>query len=238
MKSDVYNLITVTDGKTDTDAIVKVFSEMASGKLKCDIRLINFYDEVPVCYGATITTVDKDSVELSVHEHQAVLLKLDNSTLIKSSHFHNELGIHCYAVYVSVPKKITILHNFAYAQIRAERREAVRVKVHGKLPVLFSYENVTIEGNMVDISGNGISFQSDQVPATDADQPGLVSFTLSGNVLSVPGSFIRAITKGNEGHICVFQMKPDRKSDTIIGQFIYQRQVEIIQLLKEGLVVE
>lgn len=234
MKNDVYHLVTVQDGMSDTAAIVKVLSEMAAGKLKCDLKLLNYYDEVPVCYGSTIITVEADSVELAVHEHQAVILKHDNSTLMKSRHFHNELGVHCYAAYVSVPKKTVVLHNFAYAQIRADRREAVRVKVRGKLPVTFSYENVTIEGNMVDISGNGISFDSDLVPATNADQPGLVSFTLSGTALAVPGSFIRSV----DGHICVFQMKPDRRSDTVIGQFIYQRQVEIIQLLKEGLVVE
>ena len=36
----------------------------------------------------------------------------------------------------------------------------------------------------------------------------------------------------------MLQMKPDRKSDTLIGHFVYQRQVEIIMQLKEGLVME
>ncbi len=33
-------------------------------------------------------------------------------------------------------------------------------------------------------------------------------------------------------------MIPDRRNDSIIGQFIYQRQIEIIQLLKDGLVLD
>lgn len=236
MKKDVYNLVTVNDGKSDTTAIVKVFSEMAAGRLKCDIKLLNYYDEVPVCYASTITSVENDSVELAVHEHQALVIKHDNSTLIKSKHFHNELGVHCYASYASIPKKLVILHNFAYAQIRAERREAVRVKVRGTIPVTFSYENISMTGNMDDISGNGISIHTHFVQATDADQSGVLNFTLDGISLSAPGSFVRATPTGNDEHICMFQMKPDRISDSIIGRYIYQRQVEIIQLLKEGLV--
>lgn len=238
MKSDVYHLVTVNDGKSDAASIIKVFSEMAAGHLKSDLRLLNYYHEVPVSYGATITAVENDSVELSAHEYQAAILKHDNGTLIKSRHFHNELGVHCYAVYVNVPRKTVVLHNFAYAQIRAERREAVRVTVHGSLPVAFSCGNVTIEGSLVDISGNGMSIHSSVVPATEADQPGLLSFALAGIPLAVPGSFVRTRTNGNDEHICIFQMKPDRMSDSAIGKFIYQRQVEIIQELKEGLAAE
>jgi hypothetical protein len=238
MKNDVYRLVTVKDGASDTAAIVKVFADMAAGRLKCDLRLLNYYDEVPVSYGSTIATVEQDSVELSVHEHQALIMKQHNNTLIKSQHFYNGLGVHCYAAYVNVPKKTVILHNFAYAQIRAERREAVRVKVHGNPGVTFSYNDVTIEGSMVDISGNGLSIHCDTPPATAADQAGLLFFTLGGMPLAVPGLLVRAGTDGSEGHLCIFQMKPDRRSDTVIGQFIYQRQVEIVQQLKEGLIVE
>ncbi len=238
MKKDIYNLVTVTDGKTDSAAIIKVLSDMKAGRLKCDLKLLNYYEEVPVCYSSKITDVDADSIEMAVHEHQALIIKHDNSTLIKSTHFHNELGVHCYAAYVSVNKKTAILHNFAYAHIRAERREAVRVKIHGTMPVTFCYDNVAINGTMIDLSGNGVSFHSALVPATDNDQPGFLQFTLNGTPVEVPGSFVRTINQNDGQNICMLQMRPDRKSDTLIGQFIYQRQVEIIMQLKEGHVLE
>ena len=134
-----------------------VFRHAWTGRLKCDLSLLNYCNEVPVSYGATIVTVEKDSVELSVHEHQALIMKQNNSTLIKSKHFDKGLGVHCYAAYVNVTKKAAILHNFAYAQIRADRREAVRVKVNGTMPVRFFRENMVIEGTMIDISASGIS---------------------------------------------------------------------------------
>ncbi len=236
MRSDVYKLVTVNDGKSDTAAIVKVLSEISNGRLKSDLKLLNYCEEVPVSYGSSVTAVDDDSVEFVVHEHQALIMKHDKSTLIKSRHFHNELGVHCYAAYVNVPKKSVVLHNFAYAQIRAERREAVRVRVNGRVSATFSYGNVTIEGIMLDISGNGISFVSKVVPATECNQPGNISLTLSGTPLEVPGMFVRSAANENGGNVCLFQMKPDRRSDTVLGQFIYQRQIEIIQQLKDGLI--
>jgi len=236
MDSDIYRLVTVDNGKADTASIVKVFSDMAAGRLKCDIRLLNYYQEVPVTYPSTIRSVEVDSVELQVHEHQALIMKNDNSTLITGKHFHREFGVHCYAAYVSVPKKTVILHNFAYAQIRAARREAVRVKVLEAIPVMMAYEGGEAEGTLVDISGNGVSINSSVLPAVEADQWVLLSFTVMGVPLAVHGAFVKALSKGENGYICVFKMKLDRASDTIVGRFIYQRQIEIIQGLKDGLV--
>lgn len=232
MKNEVFRLVTVNDGKSDNAAIVNVFSKMAAGRLKCDLKLLNYCGEVPVSYGFNITTVDMDNVELEVHEHQALIIKHDKYTLIKSEHFHNELGVHCYATHVNVNEKSVILQNFAYAQIRPEQREAVRVKVNEALPVRFSFENVNIEGNMVDISGNCISINSNFVPAVKAYQPGLLYFALNGTPLAVFGSFVKSMANGTGGHVCIFQMKPDKMSDNIIDRFICLRQVEIIQQLK------
>ena len=239
MKTDIYRLVTVKDGKTDTANIARVFSEIATGRLKLDLQLLNYYREVPVSYGATIVTVESDSVELTVHENQAVVMKQDKATLVKSRHFHDELGVHCYAAYVNVPKKTVVLHNFSYAQIRAERREAVRVNVQEKVAVGFSYGDVVLEGVMVDISGNGISLETGNDPEIAKDQPGQLNFTLAGSELSVPGTFVKSTAnKTTGGTVSVFQMNPGRMSEIVIGQFIYQQQVEIIQELKDGLVLE
>jgi len=225
-------MVTVNDGQSDNAAIVKVFSRMAAGQLKCDLKLLNYCGEVPVSYGFDITAVGRDHVELAVHEHQAMIIKHDKYTLIKSEHFHNELGVHCYANHVNVPEKSVVLHNFAYAQIRPEQREAVRVRVHETQPVRFSYDNVNIEGSLVDISRNCISINSNLVPVVKTDQSGLLFFALNGTPVAVFGSFVKSITNGTDGHICIFQLKPDKMSENVIDRFICLRQVEIIQQIK------
>ena len=236
MKSDVYRLVTVSDGKADTATIAQIFSAMSTGRLKSDLQLLNYYNEVPVSYSASLISVDDDSVELCVHEHQALIMKHDKATLVKSRHFQNELGVHCYATYVNTTKKTVVLQNFAYAQIRAERREAVRVKVNRPIRVEFEYEGSTIAGSMIDISGNGLSILADGVTAAGVNQEGHLNFTMAGTSLLVPGALVKSTPLASGGTINVFRMNPGRQADTVIGQFIYQRQVEIIQELKDGLV--
>jgi hypothetical protein len=234
MNNKIFHLVTVADGKSDADAIREVFQEMLAGVIKSDLMLVNYYDEVPVSYASTVVGVENDSIELAVHEHQALIMKHEKSTLVKSSHFQNGLGVHCYANYVNVPKKTVILNNFAYAQIRAERREAVRVKVREKVPVLFNSEVLSLQGSIIDISGIGVSMMCESLPQLDAGQPGELVFTLCGTTVSVPGSFVRANQQEGNESVCMFQMKPDRRNDSFISQFIYQRQVEIVRELKDG----
>lgn len=239
MAQDHYQLVTINDGKSDADAIVRTLSDVLAGRLKSDLTLLNYCNEIPVNYSTTINAVENDSVELSVHEHQALILKQNNSTLIKSKHFDKGLGVHCYAAYVNVPKKAVILHNFAYAQIKAERREAVRVRVNTRLPVRFFCEHVITDGTVIDISASGISILTSACPpATIEGVGGVLSFTLLDTPLTMPATFVRSKATNDNQYIAIFTITPDRISDTVIGKYIYQRQVEVILALKDGLVVD
>lgn len=238
MKMEIYHLINVKDGNSDSVAIINVFKDMAMGRLDLDFNLINYYDQVPIGYSSSITSVEEDSIELAIHERQAMIIKHNSSTLIRCRHFYNGLDVHCYAAYVNVSKKTVILHNFSYAQIRAARREAVRVKVHETVPVTFRYETGVIEGSLIDISVNGLSIEADLVPLTTVDQPGELNFTINGTPLEVPASFVISMVQGSGKVTCTFKIHPGRTNDRIVGQFVYQRQVEIIQQLKDGLLLE
>lgn len=233
-KSDIYRLATLEDGKADADAILRVFAEIASGTLKNDLRFLNYYHEVPVCYPATVQSVEGDSVEFLVHEHQGMVIRHDRYALVKSSHFPKELGVHGFAAYTNVQKKTAILHNFAYAQIRAERREAVRVAVSGRLPVTFTFNGGRVEGLMKDISGTGLSLFASESLALEGDLPGVLSFNLMDNLTLVPARFVRSLKGSEETQVYVFRMEPDRRTETLIGQFSYQRQIEILKDLKEA----
>ncbi|GFO60738.1 pilus protein PilZ [Geomonas silvestris] len=232
MKKEHYKLITIADGKSDADAIREVLAALLENRLKNDLVLVNYYDEVPVSYRSAVTGLESDGVEMSVHEHQALIMKHEKSTLIKSSHFQQGFGVHCYASYVNVPKKLVILNNFSYAQIRAERREAIRVKVRDTLPVQFSSEGGALTGNLVDISGIGLSLTCEAKPRLRPGQSGEFSFNLGGTAVQAPGCFVRA-DLGESGSLCMFKIRPDRRNDSFISQFIYQRQVEIVRELKD-----
>ena len=230
--SNVYHLVTVDNGKSDNASIIKVFSDMATGRIKNDLRLLNYYNEIPVSYNAAIIGVESDSVELKIHSHQAVLMKLDSFTLIKSTHFHKELGVHGMAFYVNIQKEKAILHNFAYAQIRAERREAVRVRLAPPIPATYDDPQCNITGRLLDISETGASLLVESLPALADEQQGMLSFALLGTPLTIPSTFLRQV-KTDNGYVGIFQLQPEKKDAITLAQFIYQRQVEIIRDLKE-----
>lgn len=90
---------------------------------------------------------------------------------------------------------------------------------------------------MIDISASGISLWVDSpLPAT-VTGAGVMAFTLMDSPLTMPATFVRAKPTSDNQQIAIFTIAPDRLTDTVIGKYIYQRQVEVIVALKEGLVV-
>ena len=79
---------------------------------------------------------------------------------------------------------------------------------------------------------------TDLLPALASEQPGELRFMLNESHLSVPAFFVNSTEERDGTKSCMFRIKPGRISDRIIGQFIYQRQVEIIQQLRDGLIVD
>ena len=230
---DVFNLVTVKNGKADNAAIMGIFSDMAAGRLKNDISVVNYHNEMPVCYSAAITEVKEDSIDLKVHPNQALIIKQYRHTLIKSKYFSNNLSVHCFAAFAKVSSGMVVLHNFAYAQIKAERREALRVTSNVSVPITFSYNDAVVRGEMMDISLSGISIALDPAQEISQDQLGVLDITLMDIPLTIPTTFIKSMDS-DDVRVGVCTMVLDRESEKVVSQFIYHRQVEIINELREN----
>lgn len=231
---NVYSIVNIRDGRTDSEEIIQVFSDMAAGKIPCDLKLLNYYREIPVSYNARVVNVTRDRVEFKIHQNQALVMKLDKHTLIKSSHFHKNLGVHCFSAYTNVNKEVAILTRFAYAQIKAERRSAVRVTVSPALSVVFTGSESEISGSILDISTNGLSVVTNKEPAAGENLQGTLSFVIAGNRLELESVLLKSV-ETNDGYLCVFQYALKGVQEKAISQYIYSRQVEIIRELKEQL---
>jgi hypothetical protein len=86
----------------------------------------------------------------------------------------------------------------------------------------------------VDISVNGIKVLDAPLTIQLEDRH-TVTFPLMGHSITLPAVFLRE--KVNEkGHFFVFTIQPDNKTEAIISKLIYNRQVEIIQTIKEQIV--
>lgn len=230
---DTYQLVTQTNGKEDTAAIVAVLRDIKTGTLKNDLKLLNYHHEVPVSYGVTIDSIDGDAVEFTVHQAQAAILGLQKQTLMKSSHFPEGLGVHCFVEYINVRNRMTVLSRFAYAAIRADRRSAVRVRVgEPSVETAYQAEGQSVQGVLKDISVTGLAMVTPEELPTGIPETGTLTLNLLGNRLTVKATMVRSAAVG-EGCLITFRIELDAKMEEIVSQFIYSRQVEIIRELKE-----
>lgn len=230
---DTYQLVTQVNGKEDMQAILAVLRSIKSGVLKNDLKLLNYYHEVPVSYGVTIDTMEGDTVELTVHQAQAAVLGLQKQTLLKSAHFPNNLGVHCFVEYVNVRSRVVVLGRFAYATLRADRRSAVRVKVGAEIDTVFQADQQALAGKLKDISVTGVAVVSAEAAPSGLLEEGILKLNLMGNALAIKALLVRSAELEDGGYLYTFKIELDTKLEEVLSQFIYGRQVEIIRELKE-----
>lgn len=229
---DFYQIVTVVDGKQDFAAILQVLTEIKEGHLKNDLKVLSYYHNVPISYAAKIDSMDKESVEVSINQAQAVVLELHKQTFITSSHFPQGLTVHCYVEYVNIKNSYAVLGRFAYATNRAEKRGAVRVDVDSLLEAEYRAANQSIAGNIINISIVGLALQTASPRPTGIEEQGELCFVVQGQRMKVPATLIRTYDV-EHGFLHAFKIELDSKAEVLISQFVYARQVEIIRELKD-----
>lgn len=230
---ELYQLVPVKSVQEDEVAILQVLKDMQSRKLSSDLRLLNYYQEIPVSYPGIIEDVDGEMVDLTVHQHQAVVMKYQKFAFLKSGHFQSDVVARVFRA--DADKGIALLHKFAYVQIRAERRQFVRVQVVNPLAVSFTAPVGKVTGHMVDISVSGASFDAQQTePAIETQMEGSLSFSLEGAPLQIECTLLKISPHDGKTRY-IFSLSPNSKAEEKISQFIFQRQLEIIRALKDGL---
>ncbi|MDD2501675.1 MAG: PilZ domain-containing protein [Geobacter sp.] len=227
-----FHIVSIQDGKQDLEAILHILREIKAGRLKNDLKLLNYYHEVPISYAAKIETIDTDCMEVTAHQAQAVVLGLQKQVLLTSTLFPQGLGVHCFVEYVNVKNSFAVLGRFAYASIRAERRGAVRVSVDGFLSATYTAETQSLSGRADDISVSGVAIYNQQPSPTGISDSGILQLSVQGTELQLPATLIKSL-ENDDGFVHTFRFEPDKNADKVISQYIYCRQVEIIRQLKE-----
>ena len=230
--NDIYQRIQLAGEKQDSAQIVATLAAIKEGRLKNDLKLLNFYREIPVSYGATLESVEDDFAELSVHQIQAVVISFEKVTVLKSRHFPKDVIAN--VNYVNVEKSKVVLSSFCYALVRADRRMSVRVELSESIYASFTSAGVSVSGKLVDMSLTGLSIDAASDPGIQVSEKGELVVTLPTGTIAVPASLLKSIP-GADGDGCrlVFEMEPTRATENSISQYIFQRQVEIIKELKD-----
>jgi hypothetical protein len=230
---DTYHFFTVEDVQKDEKEIIKVLQGILDGRLSNDLKILSYYKEIPVSYDSEILHMDESMVEMHVHQHQAVVMSLEKIAFLKSEHFLHDVVAKVYKS--NVPKCIALLHNFSYAQIRAERRRFVRVQISEYVKVSFRRVDMSFDGRLNDISIGGLSIRSREKIDITVETAGVLTAELPNGGLEMPGRLLK-VANEDDSWVYIFEIELSTKIEAAISQFIFQKQVEIIRELKDQLV--
>jgi hypothetical protein len=227
--SDHYQLVTVESIQKDEVAILKILAAIMDNKLSDDLKLLNYFKEIPVSFPATIDHIAGDMVELTVHPSQAVAMLDQKTAFLKSSHFPYDVV--AMVQRVRVERKHAVVSRLSYAHIRSERRENVRVEVMGVFDVVFRGANFSYRGRLHDISLSGLSFIVSDRGGIGKDLEGEASVFLPSSVIDVPAKLLRVLND-DDGKRYILKLDPTSRIENAISLFIFQQQAEIIKELK------
>jgi hypothetical protein len=217
--------------------ILDIFRRIRAGELENDLSMLNYYKGIPINYPASILEIDREFVEFETHAYQAVAIRNDRSTFIKSAHFPQDLLAEVF--YVKVPAREVSLKNFLYTQVLAENRSYVRVALQKAREIEIDYEHSTIRGQLVDV--NMKSAAIDLSPGTFV-RPGTVSrlhilLPMGAGApeleLDVLGMASKSVPSRG-GTRCVFDLQADIADEARIARFIGHRQTEIVAEIREA----
>lgn len=228
--NDIYQRIQLEGEQKDCDQILAVLAGIREGRVANDVKLLNYFREIPVSYPATVLTVEESAAELAVHQIQAVVISLEKVTVLKSSHFPRD--VIAIANYVNVEKSRIVLSSFSYALVRADRRMSVRVELSDPIYASFTSAQGTVSGKMLDMSLTGISITVSHDPDLPVSERGELAVTLPIGTITVPASLLKSVPLA-DGCRLVFEIEATRATELSISQYIFRRQVEIIKELKE-----
>lgn len=220
-----YQLVTVDSVQNDEETIHDFLSNRAG-----NIKLLNYFRELPVSFDATLVHCERGVVEARIHDLQAAAMIGQKEVFLKC----RELPHDVVAKVMKIRKtsKTALLTNFHYCIITAERRVCVRVRVSEYHDVSFQYGNQLIHGVIEDISFSGLSFSTTREVCLEENIEGLVTITLPDSVLELHGKILKASHNDTSAKF-VIELELDSKSEKLISQFIFAQQSQIIRELKE-----
>lgn len=227
---DEYQLLVEKGVKEDSRQIVSILDQLSKGKLANDLRLLNYFNEVPVSYPAVVENVEDDMVDMAVHQNQAVVMNHQKMTFLKSRHFPHAVVAKVFRS--DVGKCLAILTKFSYAQIRAERRQFVRVRLDSAIPASFACSQGEVTGTIDDISIGGMCLRTSRSQELETQVRGILTLSLDDCTLEILAMLLKIRQEEND-FLYVFECETDAKIETKISQFIFQRQLEIIRELKD-----
>lgn len=231
--SDLYSTRiqkTFDEDQTEIVSILKANSKKV-------FKLINYYKGMPLCYPATVNTVERNSVDFDVQAEQAFAIEQSRCAFIRSPLLKHD--VFAEIQYVNVKKCAATFIKFRYVEIMAEHRNFIRLEPYKSVPTVIESPQGVIEGSLFDLSLSGLNVVTNQYHTLAADGGASVRFKL-GNIEQTPDIDVSVqanlvtIKDDASPYAYKFNISVDRLLERSLSKYIFQRQVEIIREIKDA----
>jgi hypothetical protein len=204
---------------------------------KSVLKLINYYKGLPLSYPATISSIDRGTVDLEVKAEQAFVIEENRSTFIRSTLFKHD--IFAQVQYVNIKKQAAFFAKFTYVEIMAERRSFIRMAPEPNPATVIESPQGIIKGELYDISLSGLNILIDHSCQLEIDAEVSVRFKLASVEqnedisVSVPAKLV-GIKGESLPYNYTFTITIDKILERQISKYIFQRQLEVIREIKDA----
>lgn len=187
------------------------------------VELLNFYKSYPVSINASILAVENGNLKLSVSPPGSVCLYQSKNTILLSNNLHD--AIRARVVHFDIREEKVELSNLAYIGPWIGRRMIVRVQPNSPMTATLERGEMTIRGNIADISLNGVGLVVTN-PTVKKDDEFRVSISFPDGGLSAQGKVVE-VTPVTDAYRLAVKFTANPKEIALILKFISKRRTEL-----------
>lgn len=235
--TDLFNTRIQKTSVEDNSEIMSVFVNTFRNDPNLEVQLINYYKGMPLSFNARVSKIKNGVLELQVYPQQAVAISDDHYTFIRSKLFSHDIVAKAFDV--DIKQKTVSLNNLCYVELCAERRNHIRLKVNPPIDALYVTSQGTVRGEIIELSTTGTIMVVDYTVDMDIAEGGKLLLKLpdadhnTSCHVKVPARIITILDKTMPLNF-IFSITADNINEKLIAKYLFNRQIEIIRILKDG----
>jgi len=233
----IYRVINI-DSELDDEKAIDILLQSTFTN-KSSIKLLNIYKGLCINTSAMIVKKTHEEIYVNFQQLQGTVMNFEKGTVIQSANFTKD--IEADVKLIDLKKRVALLKNFRFVDGSAIGRKYSRVTSSQRTPISVINGKGSLSGDILDISMNSIAIktrsikQIDELQSTNVtlkftlpiknSQDGYMALALEAKV-----TFIRC---SDEFCKIVVDLEEDQAHESILMEYVYDRQKEIIVELKK-----
>lgn len=232
----LHRIMNIDEGLDDNRAI-DIFLQ-ATFVNKTPIKFVNIYKGLCISTSSVIVRKTDQEVYMTYESLQGTVMSSEKETIIQSSNISKDIVAD--VNYLDIKKKIVQLKNFRFVQGSANARKYSRVTCSQRTPISITHNKGTLNGDILDISMNSIAVRTRLYENIDSMELNdvMLNFTLPINSdeigfmqLSLKAKVIFSMCTDEYCKV-VTDLYEDQAGESVLMEYVYNRQKEIIVELK------